>query len=64
MKYSIKYENYDTKVAASDWRYAAAIDGLIKYFSYNKIEYLIYYDEEEKEEYLLYRSDDITEKSI
>lgn len=62
MKYSIKYENYDTKVAASDWRYAAAIDGLIKYFSYNKIEYLIYYDEEEKEEYLLYRSDDITEK--
>lgn len=62
MKYSIKYENYDIKVAASDWRYAAAIDGLIKYFSYNKIEYLIYYDEEEKEEYLLYRSDDITEK--
>lgn len=56
MKNTIEHEKYDTKLEASDWRFSAAIVGMIKYFIYHDIGYEI------KNDYILYNSADITEE--
>lgn len=38
MKEQIIYETYDTKLEPSDWRYAAAILGLMKYFQFHHMD--------------------------
>lgn len=55
MKIAIDNSSLDTKLEASDWRFSAAIVGLIKYFDYHQINYKMEYD------YLLYNSKDIDE---
>lgn len=69
MKTQIEFNGYDTLLQPTDWRFAAAVTGLCKYFDYFMIDYKILYDMEEKpEDYIqgfdgiLYRSEDITEK--
>lgn len=57
MKYSIEHEKYDTKLEASDWRYGAAVVGLIKYFSYHQIDI-----DSSNNDCILYRREDITEE--
>ncbi|MEG2869297.1 MAG: type I CRISPR-associated protein Cas8a1/Csx8 [Terrisporobacter sp.] len=56
MKSSIENSIYDTKIEASDWRFSAAILGLIKYLRHHNFEY------EVTDEYLLYNSQDICEE--
>lgn len=69
MKTQIEFKGYDTLLQPTDWRFAAAVTGLCKYFDYFMIDYKILYDMEEKPtnyihgfDGILYRSEDITEK--
>ncbi|MEF9992352.1 MAG: type I CRISPR-associated protein Cas8a1/Csx8 [Peptostreptococcaceae bacterium] len=56
MKTKIKDSKYDTKIEASDWRFSAAILGLMQYLSHHN------FDFEVDDEYLLYNSQDIDEE--
>lgn len=56
MKNTIEHSKYNTSLEASDWRFSATIDGLVKYFIYHGLDY------EMNEEYLLYNSKDISEE--
>lgn len=69
MKTTIKYYGYDTLLQPTDWRAAAAVVGLCKYFDHFRIEYKILYNVDEKpEKYIhgfdgiIYKSDSITEE--
>lgn len=55
MKTSLKDKNYDTRLEPSDWRFSAAIIGLMQYFDYHNIKYEI------NNEAILYNQDEITE---
>lgn len=59
MKTRIEHEKYDTKVEASDWRYAAAIVGLKEYFDFHGRNVT---EPEITEEIFLFNSKDITEE--
>lgn len=69
MKTKIDYFDYDTLLQPTDWRFAAAVVGLCKYFDYFGIDYKVLYDVEEKPDYyihgfdgIIYKSEDITEE--
>lgn len=69
MKTKIDYFDYDTLLQPTDWRFAAAVDGLFKYFDYFGIVYKVLYDVEEKPDNyihgfdgIIYKSEDITEE--
>lgn len=69
MKTKIDYFDYDTLLQPTDWRFAAAVVGLCKYFDYFGIDYKVLYDVEEKPENyihgfdgIIYKSEDITEE--
>ena len=69
MKTKIDYFDYDTLLQPTDWRFAAAVDGLCKYFDYYGIVYKVLYDVEEKPDNyihgfdgIIYKSEDITEE--
>lgn len=69
MKTKIDYFDYDTLLQPTDWRFAAAVVGLCKYFDYFGIDYKVLYDVEEKlDNYIhgfdgiIYKSEDITEE--
>ena len=61
VKTLLENENYDTCVEASDWRWSAAVLGLIKYFNYHRLDYkeaqdAIYYNQADltKERYVAF----------
>lgn len=56
MKTSIQNEKYDTMLEPSDWRFSAAIVGLLKYLNYHDLDYKI------EEDYILYNSSSINEE--
>lgn len=56
MKTSIENEKYDTMLEPSDWRFSAAIVGLLKYLNYQDLDY------EMNEDYILYNSSSIDEE--
>lgn len=69
MKTKIDYFDYDTLLQPTDWRLAAAVVGLCKYFDYFGIDYKVLYDVEEKPDNyihgfdgIIYKSEDITEE--
>lgn len=69
MKTKIDYFDYDTLLQPTDWRFAAAVVGLCKYFDYFGIVYKVLYDVEEKPDNyihgfdgIIYKSEDITEE--
>lgn len=69
MKTKIDYFDYDTLLQPTDWRFAAAVVGLCKYFDYFGIVYKVLYDVEEKPDNyihgfdgIIYKSDSITEE--
>lgn len=69
MKTTIKYYGYDTLLQPTDWRAAAAVVGLCKYFDYFGIDYKVLCDVEEKPDNyihgfdgIIYKSEDITEE--
>lgn len=69
MKTKIAYFDYDTLLQPTDWRFAAAVVGLCKYFDYFGIVYKVLYDVEEKPDNyihgfdgIIYKSEDITEE--
>lgn len=69
MKTKIDYFEYDTLLQPTDWRFAAAVVGLCKYFDYFGIDYKVLYDVEEKPDNyihgfdgIIYKSEDITEE--
>lgn len=69
MKTKIDYFDYDTLLQPTDWRAAAAVVGLCKYFDYFGIDYKVLYDVEEKPDNyihgfdgIIYKSEDITEE--
>lgn len=69
MKTKIDYFDYDTLLQPTDWRLAAAVVGLCKYFDYFGIVYKVLYDVEEKPDNyihgfdgIIYKSEDITEE--
>lgn len=69
MKKKIDYFDYDTLLQPTDWRFAAAVVGLCKYFDYFGIDYKVLYDVEEKPDNyihgfdgIIYKSEDITEE--
>lgn len=69
MKTTIKYYGYDTLLQPTDWRAAAAVVGLCKYFDHFRIDYKILYNVDEKPENyihgfdgIIYKSEDITEE--
>ena len=69
MKTKIDYFDYDTLMQPTDWRFAAAVVGLCKYFDYFGIDYKVLYDVEEKPDNyihgfdgIIYKSEDITEE--
>lgn len=69
MKTKIDYFDYDTLLQPTDWRFAAAVEGLCKYFDYFGIVYKVLYDVEEKPDNyihgfdgIIYKSEDITEE--
>lgn len=69
MKTTIKYYGYDTLLQPTDWRAAAAVVGLCKYFDHFRIDYKILYNVDEKPENyihgfdgIIYKSDSITEE--
>lgn len=69
MKTKIDYFDYDTLLQPTDWRFAAAVVGLCKYFDYFGIDYKVLCDVEEKpDNYIhgfdgvIYKSEDITEE--
>lgn len=69
MKTKIDYFDYDTLLQPTDWRFAAAVVGLCKYFDYFGINYKVLCDVEEKPDNyihgfdgIIYKSEDITEE--
>ena len=69
MKTKIDYFDYDTLLQPTDWRFAAAVVGLSKYFDYFGIDYKVLYDVEEKPDNyihgfdgIIYKSEGITEE--
>ena len=69
MKTKIDYFDYDTLLLPPDWRFAAAVVGLCKYFDYFGIDYKVLCDVEEKPDNyihgfdgIIYKSEDITEE--
>lgn len=69
MKTKIDYFDYDTLLQPTDWRFAAAVVGLCKYFDYFGIVYKVLYDVEGKPnnyihgfDGIIYKSEDITEE--
>lgn len=69
MKTKIDYFDYDTLLQPTDWRFAAAVVGLCKYFDYFGIDYKVLYDVEEKPDNyihgfdgIIYKSEDIIEE--
>lgn len=69
MKTTIKYYGYDTLLQPTDWRVAAAVVGLCKYFDHFRIDYKILYNVDEKPENyihgfdgIIYKSDSITKE--
>lgn len=69
MKTKIDYFDYDTLLQPTDWRFAAAVVGLCKYFDYFGIVYKVLCDVEEKPDNyihgfdgIIYKSEDITEE--
>ena len=69
MKTKIDYFDYDTLLQPTDWRFAAAVVGLCKYFDYFGIDYKVLCDVEEKPDNyihgfdgIIYKSEDITEE--
>lgn len=69
MKTKIDYFDYDTLLQPTDWRFAAAVVGLCKYFDYFGIVYKVLYDVEEKPDNyihgfdgIIYKSENITEE--
>ena len=69
MKTTINYYDYDTLLQPADWRAAAAVVGLCKYFDHFRIDYKILYNVDEKPENyihgfdgIIYKSDSITEE--
>lgn len=69
MKTKIDYFDYDTLLQPTDWRFAAAVVGLCKYFDYFGIDYKVLCDvEESPDNYIhgfdgiIYKSEDITEE--
>ena len=69
MKTKIDYFDYDTLLQPTDWRFAAAVVGLCKYFDYFGFVYKVLYDVEEKPDNyihgfdgIIYKSEDITEE--
>ncbi len=69
MKTKIDYFDYDTLLQPTDWRFAAAVVGLCKYFDYFGIDYKVLYDVEEKPDNyihgfdgIIYKCEDITEE--
>ena len=69
MKTKIDYFDYDTLLQPTDWRFAAAVVGLCKYFDYFGIDYKVLYDVEEKPDNyihgfdgIIYKSEDLTEE--
>lgn len=69
MKTKIDYFDYDTLLQPTDWRFAAAVVGLCKYFDYFGIVYKVLCDVEEKPnnyihgfDGIIYKSEDITEE--
>lgn len=69
MKTKIDYFDYDTLLQPTDWRFAAVVVGLCKYFDYFGIVYKVLYDVEEKPDNyihgfdgIIYKSENITEE--
>lgn len=69
MKTKIDYFDYDTLLQPTDWRFAAVVVGLCKYFDYFGIDYKVLYDVEEKPDNyihgfdgIIYKSENITEE--
>ena len=69
MKTKIDYFDYDTLLQPTDWRFAATVVGLCKFFDYFGIDYKVLYDVEEKPDNyihgfdgIIYKSEDITEE--
>ena len=69
MKTTINYYGYDTLLQPTDWRAAAAVVGLCKYFDHFRIDYKILYNVDEKPENyihgfdgIIYKSDSITKE--
>ena len=69
MKTTINYYGYNTLLQPTDWRAAAAVVGLCKYFDHFRIDYKILYNVDEKPENyihgfdgIIYKSDSITEE--
>ena len=61
MKIKLENEKFNTCLETSDWRYSAAINGLVEYFQYyekDNVEYEI------KNDCLFYNEEDINEESI
>lgn len=56
MKTILQNNNYDTMLEPSDWRFSAAIVGLMKYLDYHDVDYKI------DEDCIYYNSYDITEE--
>ena len=56
MKTTLQNNNYDTMLEASDWRFSAAIVGLMQYLDYYNLDYKI------EDEYIYYNTSDITEE--
>lgn len=60
MKEKISDRRYDTRMWPSDWRYSAAIVGLIRFFEFCNIDYRCgNTEEQDKEDYIEYCSTDI-----
>ncbi|MGL4607563.1 MAG: type I CRISPR-associated protein Cas8a1/Csx8 [Eubacteriaceae bacterium] len=64
MKSYLENGAFDTRVDASDWRYSAAIVGLMKYFETFDFDYVIVYDDEMESEYLYYNQGDLTKETF
>ena len=69
MKTKIDYFGYDTLLQPTDWRFAAAVVGLCKYFDYFEIDYKVLYDVDEKPDNyvhgfdgIIYKSEDVIEE--
>lgn len=56
MRVVLEGNDFDTRLEPSDWRYSAAIVGLIQYFEFHSIKY------EAKGEWIDYKSEEITEE--
>ena len=58
MKTTLQNNNYDTMLEASDWRFSAAIVGLMQYLDYYNLDYKI------EDEYIYYNTSDISSGSL